>query len=373
MFGRLISVTRKEILHIRRDPRTLAVMFLIPVIQMFLLGYAATTDVEHLRTAVLDRDNTPASRELLEAYGASNYFDLVYYVDDEEELARLIDSGRARAGLIVPAGYGETVSRGKKASIAFIIDGSDPNVAGTAFSAAQSVAQAYSARLIEAELGIELGDTIGVEAIPRVWYNPEMRSTNFMIPGLVGTIMTLMTMILTSLAIVREREQGTIEQLVVTPITPFELVVGKIIPYVVVAFFNLGEILVVGTLWFGVPIRGSIPLLLFLAFIFIFTALGQGLLISTIARTQQEAMFLSYFFFLPSIFLSGFFFPLEAMPRALQLISYLVPLRYFLIIVRGIILKGVGLMILREQVYPLVIFGAVLILTAANRFRKRLE
>jgi len=373
MLGRLLSITRKEVLHIRRDPRTLAVMFLIPVIQMFLLGYAATTDVEHLRTAVLDQDKTPASRELIDAYKASNYFDLVYYVDEEGELARLIDSGRARAGLIIPAGYGETVTRGERATVAFIIDGSDPNVAGTAFSAAQSIAQAYSAQLIEAKLDIKLDETIGVEAIPRVWYNPEMRSTNFMIPGLIGTIMMLMTVILTSLAIVREREQGTIEQLVVTPITPFELVVGKIIPYVGVAFFDLGEILVVGTLWFDVPVRGSIPLLLALAFLFIFTALGFGLLISTVARTQQEAMFLSYFVFLPSIFLSGFFFPLEAMPRALQLISYLVPLRYFLIIVRGIILKGVGIELLKEQVYPLVLFGTVLILMAANRFRKRLE
>ncbi len=365
--GRLLAIMRKEVLHIRRDPRTLAVMFLIPLIQMFLLGYAATTDIKQLKTAVLDLDRTKASRELIDAYRASNYFNLLYFAGSEEELTRLIETGRARAGIIIPAGYALSLARGEKASIYFIIDGSDPNVANTAFAASQSVAQAFSFRLVALK-----GSPL-VEAIPRVWYNPEMRSSNFMIPGLIGLIMGLITTILTALAIVREKEQGTVEQLMVTPIKPFELLAGKIAPYVAIAFLELGEVLLVGHFWFKVPIRGSIFLLLALSFIFLFTTLGIGLFISSVAQTQREAMFLAFFIMLPSIFLSGFIFPLEAMPRALQIISYIVPLRYYMSIVRGIILKGVGLSALVEHIIPLTLLGISIFIGATLRIRKRLE
>ncbi len=367
MGRRLLAIMRKEVIHIRRDPRTLAVMFLIPLIQMFLLGYAATLDVKQLRIAVLDFDRSRASRELVEAYKASNYFNPVYFVSSEEELAHLIDSGKARAGMIIPAGYSSSLTRGEKASVYFIIDGSDPNVANTAFSASQSIAQAFSLKLLPVK-----GSPI-VEAIPRVWYNPQMRSSNFMIPGLIGLIMGLITTILTALAIVREKEQGTVEQLMVTPIRPFELLAGKIAPYVAIAFLELGEVLLVGHFWFKVPIRGSIPLLLALSFVFLFATLGIGLFISSVANTQREAMFLAFFIVLPSIFLSGFIFPLEAMPKALQLLSYIVPLRYYMTIVRGIIVKGVGVTALWEHIIPLALLGMAIFLGATLRIRKRLE
>ncbi len=365
--GRLLAIMRKEVIHIRRDPRTLAVMFLIPLIQMFLLGYAATTDIKQLRTAVLDLDRTKASRELVDAYRASKYFNIIFFANSEEELTRLIETGRARAGLVIPAGYSQSLARGDKASVFFIIDGSDPNVANTAFAASQSVAQAFSFKLVALK-----GSPI-VEAIPRVWYNPEMRSSNFMIPGLIGLIMGLITTILTALAIVREKEQGTVEQLLVTPIKPFELLAGKIAPYVAIAFLELGEVLLVGHFWFRVPIRGSILLLLALSFIFLFATLGIGLFISSVANTQREAMFLAFFIILPSIFLSGFIFPLEAMPKALQVISYIVPLRYYMSIVRGIILKGVGLKALADQAIPLAFLGVAIFTGATLRIRKRLE
>lgn len=369
--GRTLTVARKELLHILRDRRALVVMFLIPVVQLFLLGYAATTDIRHLRTAVLDADRTAQSRDLIAAYRASNYFDIVAYVGSEEELARWMDRGIVRAGLLIPAGFGADVAAGRSATVAVVIDGSDPNVANTVLAAAQQVGLAHSLRLIEHRIGTSAGLT-PLEVRPRVWYNPQMRSANFMIPGLVAMILFLLTSLLTALSIVRERERGTIEQLMVTPIRPIEMVVGKIIPYVAVAFFDVLEVLAIAVFWFRVPIQGSLLLLLALLALSMVTSLGIGIFISSVASTQQEAMLLVWFTLLPSIFLSGFFFPIEAMPKFLQAVSYAVPLRYMLVIIRGIILKGVGVTILAEQVAALAIFGVGMMGIAAARFRKRL-
>jgi ABC-2 type transport system permease protein len=373
MILRTLSLIRKEFLHILRDPRTLFVMLVMPIIQLVLLGYAATTDIQHLRTAVADGDKSPASRELVDAYRASNYFDIALYVESEQQLEYLVDSGQVRAGLIIPAGYDEAVTTGEQVQVAFVIDGSDPSVATTVFAASQSVGQAQSMRIMERTMGIDPDDLPGVQVRPRVWYNPEMKSANFMIPGLMGMILYFFTALFTSMSIVREREQGTIEQLIVTPIKPLELIVGKIAPYVFVAFFDVLEILTIGVFWFGVPIRGSLGLLLGLSALFLLTSLGIGIFISSVANTQQEAMLLAFVTMFPSIFLGGFFFPIEAMPGWLQVITYVIPLRYMLVVIRGIILKGVGLQILRQEVVALAIFGVAIMLLAATRFRKRLE
>jgi ABC-2 type transport system permease protein len=337
------------------------------------LGYAATTDIEHLSTAVADGDRSAASRELIDAYRASNYFDIIRYVDSEHELEYLVDSGQVKAGLVIPAGYSEAVANGEQAQIAFVIDGSDPSVAGTVFAASQSVGQAQSMRIIERTLGIDPEDLPGVQVRPRVWYNPEMKSANFMIPGLMGMVLYFLTALFTSMSIVREREQGTIEQLIVTPIKPLELIIGKIVPYAFFAFISVLEVLAIGVFWFGVPIKGSLGLLLALSALFLLTSLGIGIFISSLANTQQEAMLLTFLTMFPSIFLAGFFFPIEAMPEWLQVITYIVPLRYMLVILRGIIVKGVGLEILRQQVLALVIFGVAIMFLAATRFRKKLE
>jgi ABC-2 type transport system permease protein len=370
---RLWPIIRKEFIHIRRDTRTLAVMFIIPVVQLILLGYVATSDIRHLNLAVYDADRTPQSRALIEAYRASDYFAIAQSVSSEDDVAALLDGGQVRAGLIIPHGYGDLLTQGRVAQIAFLIDGSDPSVANTALAASQSVGQAHGAKVIQQRLGVDITKLGGVEVRPRVWYNPEMRSANFMVPALIGLILQFLTGLFTALAIVREREQGTIEQLVVTPIRSWELIVGKMVPYVVISFFALAEILVIGVLWFGVPIRGSIPLLLGIAVLFLMTTLGTGLLISSVAKSQQEAMLLSFLVLFPGIFLSGFFFPLEAMPLPLQVISYVVPLRYMLIIIRGIILKGVGLPSFPEQVIALAILGPLFLIAASLRFRKSLE
>ena len=288
----------------------------------------------------------------------------------------LLDSGRIKAGLIMPPDYGRRIARGEQAQVAFVLDGSDPTVAGTALSAATLIGQTKATAVLRATL--EARGQAGaiqppIEVRTQVWYNPDLISAYFMIPGLIGMILQFLAVLLTSTAIVRERERGTIEQLIITPIRPWELIVGKLAPYVLIAFFDLIEILVIGTLWFSVPINGDIGLLLALSGLFLVTTLGIGLLISTIAKTQFEAMLTAMVIQLPSIFLSGFFFPLAAMPPFLQAVSYLVPLRFFLIIARAVQIKGVGLTAVSGEVIALIIFGLVVMGVAVSRFRKRLD
>jgi ABC-2 type transport system permease protein len=373
--SRTLSIIRKEFLHILRDRRTLAIMLVLPVVEMLLFGYAVTTDIKHLPLAVFDQDRSSQSRELVEAYRVSTVFDVDYYVESQDDLAALIDSGRASAGLVIGPGYGDDLTKRASAQVAFIIDGSDPSVASTTLSAAITVGQAKSAQVVRALLGrsgLEFSATPGLDVRTRVWYNPDMLSANFMVPALIGFILQILTTMLTSLSIVREKELGTIEQLIVTPIKPVELILGKIIPYALISMFDAVEILVVGSWWFKVPINGSVTLLLSLCFLFLLSSLGIGILISSVARTQQEAMFLSFFSMFPAIFLSGFLFPLSSMPQILQAISYAVPLRYFLVIDRGIVLKGNGLEILWPEVVALAIFGAAILGLASTRFRKSL-
>jgi len=297
----------------------------------------------------------------------------VRYVENQDELGRLLDSGQVRAGLVIPPGYGHDLERGKQAQISFMIDGTDPQVARTAFAAAQSVGQAQSVKIIEKRTGVNLAEQPGLKVEPRVWYNPDMESANFMVPGLIGMILQMQATILTATAIVREREVGTIEQLLVTPIRSYELMLGKVIPYAFIAFVQLIMVLALGVWWFKVPVHGSIPLLLALSVFFLLASLGVGLFISTAAKTQQESMLLTQFSLMPSMLLSGYFFPVEAMPLVLQYVSKVIPLTYALIIIRGIIMKGVGLEILLNQLIVLIIFMVAILALAASRFTKRLE
>ncbi|MFZ5808163.1 MAG: ABC transporter permease [Chloroflexota bacterium] len=374
--SRLRSLIRKEFLQIRRDPRTLILIIVIPIMQLFLLGYAATNDVRNIALAVFDQDHSPASRALLDAYRAADYFRISYEVASEEELRQLIDRGVVRAGLIIPPDYGQKINGGKNTAIAFVLDGSDPTVASTSLSAAQLIGQQFSTRVLAQRL-TRRGQAAVLEppldVRTQVWYNPDLVSAYFMIPGVIGMILYALTSILTATAIVRERERGTIEQLIVTPIRPIELVVGKLFPYVILAIINTLEVLLLGAWWFKVPIRGDLGLILALSGLFLLSSLGIGLFASTVANTQQEAMLTVWMTLLPSIFLSGFFFPLDAMPQILQWISYLFPLRYYLVIIRSLMLKGVGIQLIQDQVIALVIFGLLIMTAAAKRFRKRLD
>jgi len=373
---RILSIIRKEFIQISRDPRTLAITFIMPIMQLILLGYAATNDVGNIPLTVLDQSKSQQSRALLDAFRATDYFTLVREASSEKELALLIDGGQAKTGLIIPPDYADKVARGQTVPVAFIIDGSDPAVAGGALSAATLLGQTQSVKLRVQQLSRQAsGGSLAspVDMRSQVWYNPDMVSAYFMIPGMIGMILQTMTTLLTAVAIVRERERGTMEQLIVTPIRSWELLVGKLVPYVVIAFGDALEVLAIGTLWFHVPIRGDIGLLLGLAGLFVMTTLSIGLFISTIARTQQEAMLTTFMTLLPTIFLSGFFFPVAAMPRELQWISAVIPLRYFLIIVRSILLKGVGVQLLWSETAVLAVMGIVMMAVASSRFRKRLD
>jgi ABC-2 type transport system permease protein len=376
MNSRLTALIRKEFIQIRRDPRTLMILLLIPIIQLFLLGYAATNDVRNVPLAVFDQDRGVEARKLLEAYRAADYFRLAYEVNSESELRELIDSGRARAGLIIPPDFTAQVQSNGSTAIAFFLDGTDPTVASTALSAAQLIGQSLSTRILverAEQRGQPFSLTAPVEVRTQVWYNPDLISAYFMIPGVIGMVLFAITSIATATAIVRERERGTIEQLIVTPIRSWELVVGKLLPYVILAFTNTLEVLAIGHFWFKLPIRGDLGLILALSGLFLMSSLGIGMLASTIANTQQEAMLSVFMIFLPGIFLSGFFFPLEAMPKVLQWISYLYPLRYYLVIIRALTLKDVGAQVLQPNILALVIFGIVIMTLAAMRFRKRLD
>lgn len=376
MGRRLMSLIRKEFIQIVRDPRTLAISFVMPVVMLFLLGYAATNDVRNIELAVFDQDQSPASRRLLDAYRNADYFRLAYVVSSEEEMRDLIDRNAARAGIIIPPDYGRTLSGWRTAQIAFVLDGSDPTVASTALSAAIMIGQTQSTELQVARLeqrGMASAMKTPIDIRTQVWYNPSLASTNFMIPAMIGMILQYLGTMLTATAIVRERERGTIEQLIVTPLRPRELVLGKLTPYVILAFLDTIEVLVIGVLVFRLEINGSLLLLLGLTALFLVTTLGVGLLISTIANTQQEAMLLTMFTLLPSIFLSGFFFPLAAMPVWLQVSSFLIPLRYFLIIARGIVVKGVGAEALLPEIVALGFFAVLVMSAAAARFRKSLD
>ncbi|WP_129631068.1 ABC transporter permease [Candidatus Oscillochloris fontis] len=376
MATHLWPIIRKEFIHIIRDPRTLAVMFVMPLLQLILLGYAATSDVRNVPLAVYDQSRTPQSRRLVEAFVASGQFAVTQVATSEEDLARLVDSGQAQAGLIIPPAYATDLLSGRTAQAAFVLDGSDPSVASSSLSAARLIGQVEATTIQQQNLarragGVALASPIEVRT--RVWYNPDMASAYFMVPALIGIILQIQATLLTASAIVRERERGTIEQLIVTPIRSWELIVGKILPFAFVALLITVEVLVIGTFWFQVPIRGSLLLLLGISCLFLLSSLGIGLFISTIAQTQQEAFLLTFLTLLPSIFLSGFIYPIAAMPLALQYVSGFIPLTYFLVVVRGIVLKGIGIPELGNQIVALTIFGIVLIILASARFRKRLD
>ncbi len=375
MNSRLISIVRKEFIQLFRDKRLLALILILPLMQLFLLGYAATNEVRNIPVAIFDQSHSPQGRALLDAYRASDYFKLAYAVNSDAELRQLIEKGQVGVGLIIPPDYAVRLQEGK-AQAAFILDGSDPSRATTALSAAQLIAQNHATRLLAEKLrrsGASFQLQSPLDLRTTVWYNPDMVSAYFMIPGVIGMILFAITAILTATSVVRERERGTIEQLIVTPIRPWELMVGKILPYVILSLFDTFTVIAVGHFWFGVPVRGSLALIALLSALFLLSGLGIGLFASTIANTQQEAMLTVFMTLLPAIFLSGFFFPLENMPTLLQWISYLIPLRYFLKIIRVLMLKGVGIESIRGDVLALALFGAAIMGAAARRFRKRLD
>jgi ABC-2 type transport system permease protein len=364
-----LAVARKEFRQIWRDKRTLAVQLFFPMFLLVMYGYALNFDIRHVRLAVNDRDHSTESRVLVSAFVNSGYFDLVASVQDNE-ISGLLDRNEARAVLVLPENLGRDIQTGQSTSVQVLLNGDNANTATTVMGYSLTIVNSFAAERASRRLpGVNRGAPLTV--VPRVWYNPELRSTLFLVPGLIAYIAMLMAMISTALSVVREKERGTMEQVRMAPIGPFPYLVGKPLPYFLIALVSSLLIVFVAMLLFGVPVRGSWVLLLFSTSLFLFGALGLGLFVSSIADTQQVAfqiaMLASY---LPTLILSGFIFPISSMPKVLQFVTYAVPARYFLVALRGIMLKGIGLALIAPQLGALTIFALIVLGLASVRLSR---
>ena len=368
MFRGFRSIVVKEFIHVRRDPATLVIALLIPIVQLTIFGYALDTDIRHIRTAVYDLDRRAASREFVNAFAATGYFDIVEHVDSEKALRQAIVAGRVYVGIEIPPDYSDRLNQGRGAQVLALVDGSDSQVAFRAQSAAVSLGLNRSIQLIG---GLHTHQ-MPVDIRPRTLFNPDMKSANFFVPGLVGVIMQIVTVLLTALSIIRERENGTLEQLLVTPVGRLGLMLGKLVPYAVLGLVETALVLFVMWSVFGVPINGSLLLLWALVPVFLFTGLGLGLLISTIAQNQTQAFQLSFLIIMPSVLLSGFVFPRDSMPAPIYPVTAIIPVTYFLEILRGIIIRGAGWPELWRQALILAGMGIGIVAIATARFQKRL-
>jgi ABC-2 type transport system permease protein len=368
---RLLHIMRKEFQELRRDPRLFGIVIIAPIVQLTMLGYAATTDVRNVPMVVVDEDRTADSRALVSRFEASDNFVVIDSLSSPREIDAFLDSGRAWMALAIPADYSELMTAGQPSVIQVVADGTDANSTNVALGYAGSLVASY-AREIAATTG--RGSPVPLLSTEvRVWFNPELESRDFMIPGILALLLLVITTNLSSMAIVREREVGTLEQLNVTPIARWELIAGKLLPYALIGVVDVLLVVLVALFWFEVPLRGSFALLMLMCVVYLLTTLGLGLFVSTISSTQQQAMMTSSFFFLiPMVFLSGFVFPIENMPEWIQPVTYLIPLRYFLVILRGIFLKGVGLETLWPQAAALLAWGICILTLAVLRSSKRL-
>ena len=377
MFGRLKQMLIKEFIQVFRDKRTRFLLFGPPVVQMLIFGYAATYDIHHVSTVVLDLDHSQESRELVSRFTSSRYFDVQRQLTDSRQIRDLIDQGKATVGLEIDAGFAQKLRTGQTAPLQVIVDATNSNTAliasGYISQIALGFAQDDEKDRIDRIAPQLTGAIPSVELEQRPWYNPGLSSRWFFIPGIVGSLTLVLVITLTAFAVVREREIGTLEQIMVTPIRPAEFILGKTLPFFLIGLFDVSLIAIVGTLWFQVPFRGHILVLLLGSVLFLLCMLGAGLLISTVSSTQQQAMVTSFFFIMPAISFSGFGFPISTMPQWMQYLSYLIPLRYFLIVLRGTYLKGVGMEILWPEMAAMAGLGFSLLTIAILRFHKALD
>ena len=368
--GRLAALVRKEFLELRLNPRLFGIVIVAPILQLTLLGYAATTDVKDVPIVVADGDRSPASRELVQRFEASRNFTVIGMVTTVREVEPYLQHGDAWLALAIPAGYGADVAAQRPVTLQVAADGTDANSTTVALGYATNLIGGYARELTETGGG----PPAAIDARIRVWFNPQLESRHFMIPGVLALVLLVVTANLAAMAIVREKEVGTLEQLNVTPLRRWELIVGKLLPYGLIGMVDVLLVVAVAVFWFEVSLRGSFTLLFAISLLYVLCTLSLGLFVSTVSDTQQQAMMTSVFFFLmPMIYLSGFVFPIENMPRAIQWFTYLIPLRYFLVIVRGIFLKGIGLELLWPQVAALGAWGGVVLALAIARSNKRLR
>jgi ABC-2 type transport system permease protein len=377
MFGRLKQMLIKEFIQVFRDKRTRFILFGPPIVQMLVFGYAATFDIHHVPTVVLDLDQSQQSRDLVSRFTSSPYFDVQRQLTDSRQIRDLIDRGQATVGLEIDAGFAQKLLKGQTAPLQVIVDATNSNTALIASSYISQIALGFARDYQQDRIGRIAPQLIeqipSVQLEPRPWYNPGLSSRWFFVPGVIGSLTLVLVITLTAFAVVREREIGTLEQIMVTPIRPFEFILGKTLPFFLIGLFDVSLIATVGTLWFQVPFRGHISVLLTGSVLFILCMLGAGLLISTVSATQQQAMVTAFFLIMPGVTFSGFGFPIATMPQWLQYVTYLIPLRYFLVVLRGVYLKGVGMDILWPQMAAMAALGFSLLTVAILRFHKAID
>jgi len=370
MWQRIISIIVKEFIQLSRDRRSLGMAIIMPLVMMCIFGYAVASDIKNVSLVVWDASNTVESRELIESFHQTEFFSVNYYATDYDDIIERIESGAAKTALVIPPEYSRDINRGETAPIQFFTDGSEPTTGIQALANANLIVQAKGAEIMSEKQLSEIELPVSLE--PRVWYNPAMQSSIFYLPGLVGVILQNLTIMLTAFAVVREKENGTIEQLNVTPLRRGELIVAKLIPYIIIAYVQVIMVIVPAVLIFDMPIRGNLLLLMALTSLFLMFSLAIGLLISTVSRNQFQAMQSAFFVVIPSMLLSGFFWPVETMPRLAQWVSMFIPLTYYLRILRGIVVKGIGIEFLWQEAAILAIMGVATLILATYRVRKTL-
>lgn len=369
---RVRELVRKEFIQLFRDKRNRPLLILSPLIQLIIFGYVVTTDVRDVRVGLVDQSRTPESRRLIDAIDGNPTFRVTRWLNDPKALDRLLLARRIDLGIRIPPDFGASIRRRETADVQILVDGSMSNMAAVRISYVATVLERFNSQLLR-ELYARRIDFGEVDGRIRTWYNPNLDSQYFYVPGIVAFLVMLLSLLLTSMAIVREKEAGTMEQLIVTPLRPVELILGKTIPFIIIAQVQLVMVILFAKWWFQIPFVGSAPLLLSAALIFLMSTLGIGLFISTVSKTQQQAMMTNFFFIMPFFMLSGFVFPIANMPALVQWLSYLNPLRYFLVIIRGIFLKGTGMAVLWPQFLGLAVLGLVVFTLAVTRFKKRLD
>jgi ABC-2 type transport system permease protein len=370
MFGRTVKMVRKEFIQVLRDKRLRFFIVVPPVVQLLVFGYVVTMDVNVVPTVLLDQDTSAASRELAHRFASSGYFIFTASARTEGDVRDVLDRGSATCAIHVARGFERDLKSGRSAAVQVVLDGTDSNTASVVMGYVGQIIERYSRDLPGARA---VAERVPVDLRVRAWYNPDLRSKNYNVPGVMATVITLICLMLTSMSVVREREMGTMEQLMVSPLRPVELMLGKTIPFAAISFIDMVLVTVVGVFWFRVPISGSLLVLLLGTSLYLLSVLGIGLFISTFARTQQQALMSTILFYMPNILLSGFVFPIKNMPELFQFLTYVIPLRYFLVIIRGVFLKGTGMAILWQQMVALAVIGLVVITLSSLRFRKRLE
>ena len=369
---RLLCMIKKEFIQIFRNSKMRAIVLIMPLVQSMVFGYAVTTDVKQVTTAVYDQARTPESRDLVDRFIHSGYFSVRQTIHSDREMDELIDRGIVAAIIRIPPDFSGKLASGTTVAVQIVVDGTDSNTAGVVLNYAGNIIRNDAIEILRKRTDRPGWEATGVHLQTRAWFNENLTSRNFYVPGVIASIVMLVTLLLTSMSVVREKEMGTMEQIIVTPITSAEFIIGKTMPSIILGFVNMIFVTLISVFWFDIPVRGSIVTLLVANGFFLMTTIGAGLFISTLSDTQQQAMMSAFFFYLPAVLLSGFMFPIANMPDVVQAFTYLNPLRYFLIVIRGIFLKGVGVAILWPQILALFVLGSLILTLAVKRFHKNL-